>query len=1042
MATYLQSITDSPESLRTPVHQVDFGFLSAGLQKKEGQYQQGLSQVASDYSAILNAPILNIEGQQKRAEYIKNVQEGLKKVSTTDLSLPKNVAQAESLYTPFWQDTLMLKHIAATKEYNNQVQTASSFRDSKDKEQRDQYNPIAMQYLQDGAEDLKNAPWTEDGINKLQSRKFVPFADINADVDAAYKAEKQSGIDSVFVNGNGITTQHNGVQSKDAFKVYYLSKVGNKYDQQMYVTEAVRVRRAKNEILRQNPGLDEKQVYEHLATESLDNIDKLYQGQIGSYNAVVKEWDTKYKDVYTQIKSQSGRATPQQQQSLDYYKNQMQLYNNQLGQYVEQYKKYGSGDKNNVNYQKTIQDISEHPEDYLTNIQKGIMADNWASGMSVMSTSTKIELDPRWNAYREENNKSLDRQLRQREIDATKRGQSFQLFEKTGQTIPGGKTDPRFYHDVNNNWHNDGYTPGTTMSLMNPSVGSLTGYNTIDPAHLNIGLDKVEQVQAQNIARVTNSIYDPKGISSAFETSGLSGLDVINFTEGAKRQASGQQLSTEQVSAMNQVFSIMEKEGISKQSIKSPQDLQAAVLRYSAIAAQRLWSSGNTAKIQQGQTLTNAYMNISQDRDIVLANKRTYDEALNKEIFSNPKFQNLLIDDNGVKRLVRSSDIAAMTPDITIEGENGKPIKIPGSRLAESMFHDTGGGASDEYIQLDGKRYKLLAIGNKTPEDYNTHNFITSGPGGKFEHQKAVDEYNKIVEPLHQKFGAPQDEYGNVYRQRRNVGNLSTLFRKAANTVIPTLKEYQNGIISQGISYDPNVETQLPYAIGISKELSNPANTDITKSYEEGKNMGENTKEIDAVKAVIGSAEEMKSYTSGPQSTVTPDGTPAWKYTFKSNTPDKTVGFGGVNLSNLAGRSFVLAVNESSNTPYLRSVPNRDQNFIHSNLLYDKEPITSDPTIQASGFKSIIYPYSQVNGKNTKCYIEIQQCIPDPINPGQSTWVILDKTHVNMLTGSDAKNPDEIVNKANSLLISHLEQLVSQAKLNEKELPDTKNIFR
>lgn len=79
MASYIQGLSDNPQSFNTPLYQPDLNWLSGAMQKKADQYQQGVAQVASGYSAILNAPLTDEGNKVKRAEYLKIAQEGLKK---------------------------------------------------------------------------------------------------------------------------------------------------------------------------------------------------------------------------------------------------------------------------------------------------------------------------------------------------------------------------------------------------------------------------------------------------------------------------------------------------------------------------------------------------------------------------------------------------------------------------------------------------------------------------------------------------------------------------------------------------------------------------------------------------------------------------------------------------------------------------------------------------------------------------------------------------------------------------------------------------
>ena len=128
MATPYAQITDSSQSLQPALNNVDYSFLQQGLAKRSLDFEQGLSQIKNDYSSILNAPLTSTENVEQRKQYIGQIQEGLKKVATTDVSLPQNVTQAENLYAPFWKDSDILIDQAATKHLQNQFQNAETDR--------------------------------------------------------------------------------------------------------------------------------------------------------------------------------------------------------------------------------------------------------------------------------------------------------------------------------------------------------------------------------------------------------------------------------------------------------------------------------------------------------------------------------------------------------------------------------------------------------------------------------------------------------------------------------------------------------------------------------------------------------------------------------------------------------------------------------------------------------------------------------------------------------------------------------------------------
>lgn len=1021
MASFIQGVTDSPQSLQSPLFQQDYGFLQNQLYRSNQQEEQGVQKIATDYSSIVNAPLTDDGNLQKRKEYVSQIQEGLKKIAPTDVSLPQNVAQAENLYSPFWRDTTMLQDMSYTKGAQGELSKLDGWKNSNDKDIRAQYSPDAEDWINQGLTKLKNANRDPSVYNRLQKREAVPFADIDKDVDAAYKDEQQKGIDTTTVSGNGIVTEHNGIKSKDAFKTWYLSKVGSKYDKQLYISESVRVQRAKGEILRQNPGMTEQELNSHFAGEQIDKLNEMYKGNIDSYAKVADTWTKKYDDLYTQIQKQPGkRATQQQVDDLASYQDKVKANQQQATEYSTDFSKYGAGNPNSPEYKKTLQDIAEHPEDYLAGIQKSIIADRWASGMASMNTSTKVELDPRWQAYQTEHDKQLERQIEAQKVSAENWKTELGYRTSTGQTsrgIPIPGFDPRRASGWNGAISNGTGTGNEDGSgIPNPSTGSFTGLATADVAHLPQGLEVITGIQKQNMQRVTDNVYSPSGIAGALSVDGVSNSDIINFTEGAKAGMTGQHPTQVQADAWNRVKKVLSDNGIPTGDIHGPQQMEQALLRYSSIAAQKLLQSGNTDKIKQGVVLINTYQNISEDRDKVITNQRTYDQAVKDEIFNHPEvYKNLVVKNpDGSKRYITAQDMAKDFPSVELGDNNGNVVKTL-TPLEFATLHESGKYRmiGQNAIEVNGIVYNVLGVNGSHNEALDMQI-----PGGS---QLA----QILAKNVDNKYGTP-DEFSKIQQ-------------KASAAVIPKLKGFDNGLISQNLSFDPAIKNQLDMAVGISKEVANPANINAAFAYQEGytpSSTPDQKKNIDAVRGVIFSKDDMSNYTSGPQKTITPEGLPAVAYTFKANGPDKVVGADGVKISELAGKTFVIPLSPNANAPYLNSIPESSGRFIHGDLLYDNKPMISDPTIQASGFKSVIHPYAKVDGKNTKCAIEIQKSIPDVKNPGQTKWVVVDQTDINMLKGPKAKNPDEIVGISNYLLSQHLGNLVNDAKTKEIIIPD------
>lgn len=1015
-------------------YEPDFSWMSGVLQAKETQYEKGLSEIASGYSSIVNQPITSFENIEKRKEYINAAQEGLKKITTQDLSKDKNVRQAEALYAPFWEDEDILYDIGYTKYENTELGRLNSWEMSTDKTVRSQYHPDAKLWIQQGLETLQNTKRGE--IKNFKKRAAVPFADIDADMDADFKANGNKPIETVDRQGNVIVTQMNGPGSKDAYRAYWLQKAGNKYDHQLYVSEAVKIHRAKQEILQNNPGMDPVKVNQEFANQQMSHLDKVYTGNIEAYNNLVQDWSRKYNAMYTQIMAQGNKMSESDQATLNYYQKMIMQNHNIADQYRNEYEKYGSGDTYTEKYQRTLKEITEHPEDYLSDIQKGIMAENWANRMASMNTSTKIEVDPGWKAYMEEADKAANRVLVQRGIDATNRTATLGWMKETGRDLQGNII-PGFRPDQGG-WSTDkgdGTGNGAT-GIPNPQSGTPKGYDYIDPAHTTRTVDKYTETQEQNVQRIQNGIYDYNGVAGALEGGGMSPNDIVTFTKWAKSDKG--YATPDEAEVVTKVKKMLNDQGISTEGINGPRGMESALLAYTPIGLSELRKSDNTKVKERAAQIMVNYLNVKGDRDKVLANKKVLDANIQNKIAENPGEYDKIVH-KGTSILITNKEMVPDFPSLIIKLPNGTIKTISptegAAMWAEGTFMDNIDAKKGiQLIGVDNKRigdYKHWLPRSNQDEIYkelkkrlygehiiknpqgNQYKIVGGdrGPGG---------EVPVTAESIVGKYGMP----GYMDKKRYE------LTRKATEDITkPTGLE--DGLISASQGWDPGKPTQKRFAEEVSTELVN--NTDLAKAFVVGQVPSKNLETVDGILKIIGSADDMAKYTSGPSQTILPDGTPALSYTIKENLPSDNEK--SLSMQQHSGKTFVFPAAPKGNaTPALSSIPWNDGQYIHSDLLYSSNVIKSDPTMEASGVRYMINPQNKVNGKNTSCIVTIQEYKPLP--QGGSDWVTTEVSRepIPLLVGPNAKTPDEIVQWANGKIVSKMHMDVSKAQIKQQSV--------
>ena len=174
MATYLQGVTDYIPEYQP--FQPDLNFYSNVLQTKQTQYDTNWKALSKMYSQYYYADLTRDGNIKKKDSYLNNIEFQLKRVSQLDLSLEQNATQATQVFKPFYEDKGLMKDMAWTKNYGNQLNKSEIFRNSTDEKQRAQYwedGVKGMNYLK---EEFKEA--TEEEAMGFQNAEYVPYINL------------------------------------------------------------------------------------------------------------------------------------------------------------------------------------------------------------------------------------------------------------------------------------------------------------------------------------------------------------------------------------------------------------------------------------------------------------------------------------------------------------------------------------------------------------------------------------------------------------------------------------------------------------------------------------------------------------------------------------------------------------------------------------------------------------------------------------------------------------------------------------------------
>jgi hypothetical protein len=316
MATYLQGVTDYIPQFQP--FQPDLNFYGNILQTKQTQYDTNWKSLNKMYGQYYNADLTRDDSVAKKDNYLKQIEFNLQRVSQLDLSLDQNVEQATQVFKPFYEDKGLMKDMAWTKNYSNQVGRAEGLKGSNLVEEREQYWSDGVAAMNFKREEFKEAS-AEDALT-FENASYTPY--VNA-VEKAQDVAKEAGlsIESVDFSPDGkwIVKTKNGEQLIEPLQRLFEARLGNDPAiQEVYKTQAYVNR--KNEAYANAAQFNgDKNIAELNYLEKSYNV--LKAQSTARYNEL-KERSTLYSDKINDIQKQvdEGTASPEAKKALEQYK--------------------------------------------------------------------------------------------------------------------------------------------------------------------------------------------------------------------------------------------------------------------------------------------------------------------------------------------------------------------------------------------------------------------------------------------------------------------------------------------------------------------------------------------------------------------------------------------------------------------------------------------------------------------------------------------------------------------------------------------------
>lgn len=410
----------------------DFSMLTKAAASVQGRYLEGFNKYKSTLTSLLNANITSDSNKQFRSEYFKKIDEYLTNLRGIDFSNPANVSVASALMQPLVKDKEFVTDLNFSAMQSAERSKLEQVRMSTDQKVYSQYSPTMEAAMSYAEMDMKNAKRGDGSIYKANVQKFVPFADIQNDLnEAAAKQKLEIKIDRL--TGAYIVTDTNGQQAIPNFTQWARQQLGDKYDEQLLVTGKVQVRREIDALMQSDPNMTKEKAYQEVAKNHSINIYQNTQDYKQGLNDGISNIDIELKKIKNKYNSYIPKGSQDEQ-----------LYN-QLTQLKTEYKKELSDLVSNQSgkeeeLQTAFKQFMNNPEYSLLSPMKDNLSKGWAQTYAMNNVGHEIKVNQKvlqdqahaWQRYMADYNFGLDMRKKKLDYDLqlAKEDRDWETFKK------------------------------------------------------------------------------------------------------------------------------------------------------------------------------------------------------------------------------------------------------------------------------------------------------------------------------------------------------------------------------------------------------------------------------------------------------------------------------------------------------------------------------------------------------------------------------------------------------------------------------------
>lgn len=729
MATFIQG--DPGLKLDPVLYTPDYNFLRYVLQKKTGQYEQGLKSV-SGVMGTLKKELSDPTNVERRDTYMKSAEAQLQKISSADLSLQQNVNAANAIFDPIVSDSAIMFDSYHTSNNRKQLAAMDSWASSDDMATRKKFNKDIYDWVQRDLDSLKTG---NGDINsyKVQGRKAWAYVDSQ---DLINNAAKEMGfkVENDELGKPYIVTTVGGKTNRENYELFANSVLAANpvYQQQLSILGQAKTEKDIYAIKQSNPAyanLSRLQLLEISANQGFDKGEKRqkeYLEDLDRKMALQKADANAYAianaaKIKANAQSEEAQIAAKKSADLEAYRTQI---NNLRSDY---HRRFGSDEQSTKERKETfLKSFLDNPEGYYARQTEMEDVVRWSNTRSAFGTKS-IKPDQAYISMANLEDKTLNtlNNIKDDQIDNQRENTELAL-KLQGKTSTGERKK--------NADGSDKLSDVEFVDISNVQVNTTTRVKQLQ--------DRLAMSKAAGIQNMTGTF----GGLYLLEKMGTSPEDValIRQTFTRKEMDGSYATTKEEKAAMNKAYEnlyafakLNNQEGVlsalrtqidnkdKELDVDLPGLLRAAVKNYEpkddyedAAIRQLVEYEKNQAEIKRISG------SVQKGLDIVIG-----------QIKNDKSFDNVLVVENGKKRLITDDDVFKRLPSTGWKEDIDWSID-PATSLSEDERKNISKGIFNGSVKVDvqsfvqggGKTGLNSGFTNRTTIDYQGRKLYIETP--------------------------------------------------------------------------------------------------------------------------------------------------------------------------------------------------------------------------------------------------------------------------------------------------------------------------